>query len=42
MNTKTFPTINFVKSSGEAVKYESEERSVDAMAAFAKSQTVAA
>jgi len=42
MNTKSFPTINFVKSSGEAVKYESEERSVDAMAAFAKSQTVAA
>merc|ERR1719247_2348008 len=37
MNTKSFPTINFIKSDGTAVKYESEERTVAAMSAFAKS-----
>ena len=36
MNTNSFPTINYIKSDGTAVKYESEERTVDAMTAFAK------
>ena len=36
MNTASFPTVNFV-SGGKAVKYESEDRSVDALQAFAKS-----
>jgi len=37
MNTASFPTINFIKSDGTAVKYESEERTVAAMSEFAKS-----
>jgi len=37
MNTNSFPTINFIKSDGTAVKYESEERTVDALSKFAKS-----
>ena len=36
MNTASFPTINFITADGEAIKYESEDRSVEAMAAFAK------
>jgi len=35
LNTKSFPTINYL-SGGKAVKYESEDRSVEAMATFAK------
>jgi len=35
MNTKSFPTVNYL-GGGKAVKYESEDRSVEAMAAFAK------
>ena len=37
MNTQSFPTINFIKADGTAVKYESEERTVEAMAKFAAS-----
>merc|ERR1712228_314991 len=37
MNTKSFPTINKISVSGDAIKYESEDRSVEAMAAFATS-----
>eukprot|EP00967_Tisochrysis_lutea_P021818 scaffold24830_cov32-Tisochrysis_lutea.AAC.1 len=36
MNTKSFPTINYIGTDGTATKYESEDRSVAAMAAFAK------
>lgn len=35
-NTKSFPTINVINSKGEVIKYESEVRSVEAMAAFVK------
>ena len=42
MNTKSFPTINYLSASGELIKYESEDRSVDAMKAFVKSPPVAA
>jgi len=38
LNTKSFPTINFVGADGAVVKYESEDRSVDAMKAFAESK----
>ena len=41
MNTKSFPTINLL-SGKEFTKYESEDRSVDAMVAFAKGGKVAA
>jgi len=41
MNTKSFPTINFMTASGELIKYESEDRSVEAMAAFAKAPVAA-
>ena len=34
LNTKSFPTINLIKG-GKPIKYESEDRSVEAMAAFA-------
>lgn len=34
LNTKSFPTINVVKVDGSVVKYESEERSVEAFKAF--------
>ena len=37
MNTNSFPTINYIKADGTAVKYESEERTVEAMTKFAKS-----
>ena len=37
MNTASFPTINYIKPDGTAVKYESEERTVEAMTAFRKS-----
>ena len=36
MNTQSFPTINYLTESGELIKYESEDRSVEAMTAFAK------
>ena len=36
-NTESFPTINVVKANGEVVKYESEDRTVDAMTKFIKS-----
>uniref|UniRef100_A0A6T6BCM3 Thioredoxin domain-containing protein n=1 Tax=Diacronema lutheri TaxID=2081491 RepID=A0A6T6BCM3_DIALT len=35
-NTKSFPTINAITSEGAVVKYESEVRTVEAMAAFVK------
>ena len=37
MNTASFPTINFITAGGEAVKYESEVRTVEALTEFAKS-----
>jgi phosphoadenosine phosphosulfate reductase len=37
LNTTSFPTINFVGADGKPIKYESEVRTVDAMAEFAKS-----
>ena len=37
LNTQSFPTINYIDASGKAIKYESEDRSVGAMAEFAKS-----
>merc|ERR1719460_823150 len=37
MNTKSFPTINLITPDGEAIKYESEDRSVEALSAFVKS-----
>ena len=38
LNTSSFPTINYVGADGTAVKYESEVRTVEAMASFAKSK----
>jgi phosphoadenosine phosphosulfate reductase len=38
LNTKSFPTINVVKADGTVVKYESEDRTVDAINAFVKEQ----
>merc|ERR1719327_24863 len=37
MNTSSFPTINYVGADGKAIKYDSEVRTVAAMADFAKS-----
>ena len=37
LNTKSFPTVNFVKSDGSVVKYESEARSAEDFANFQKS-----
>jgi hypothetical protein len=34
LNTKSFPTVNVVKSDGSVVKYDSEERTVAAFNAF--------
>lgn len=34
LNTSSFPTVNVVKEDGSVVKYESEDRSVDAIKAF--------
>merc|ERR1712087_704125 len=43
MNTEAFQTINYISPSGEVIKYGSEDRSVEALTAFAKSPaTVAA
>ncbi|KAJ1634041.1 phosphoadenosine-phosphosulfate reductase [Pavlovales sp. CCMP2436] len=39
-NTKSFPTINVIDSKGEVIKYESEARSVEAMAAFVKANAI--
>lgn len=38
LNTKSFPTINFVSADGDVIKYESEDRSVEALKAFAESK----
>ena len=37
LNTKSFPTVNFVKSDGSVVKYDSEARSAADFANFEKS-----
>mmetsp|Transcript_2399 Transcript_2399/g.3365 ORF Transcript_2399/g.3365 Transcript_2399/m.3365 type:complete len:449 (-) Transcript_2399:87-1433(-) len=34
LNTESFPTVNVVKADGSVVKYESEERTVEAFKAF--------
>ena len=34
LNTESFPTVNVVKADGSVIKYESEERTVDAFKAF--------
>mmetsp|Transcript_34959 Transcript_34959/g.49607 ORF Transcript_34959/g.49607 Transcript_34959/m.49607 type:complete len:427 (-) Transcript_34959:23-1303(-) len=34
LNTSSFPTVNVIKADGTAVKYESEERTVDAFKKF--------
>jgi phosphoadenosine phosphosulfate reductase len=39
LNTESFPTINVITSSGEVIKYESEERTADKIAAFIKEKT---
>jgi len=41
LNTESFPTINYISASGDVVKYESDDRSVEAMAAFAKAPVAA-
>mmetsp|Transcript_40978 Transcript_40978/g.123626 ORF Transcript_40978/g.123626 Transcript_40978/m.123626 type:complete len:441 (-) Transcript_40978:493-1815(-) len=38
LNTESFPTVNVVKADGTVVKYDSEERTVDAFNAFVKEQ----
>jgi phosphoadenylyl-sulfate reductase (thioredoxin) len=40
LNTNSFPTLNVIKPDGTAVKYESEERTVDAFTKFVE-QTLA-
>ena len=40
LNTSSFPTVNVVKPDGTVVKYESEDRSVDAIKSFVE-QTLA-
>jgi len=42
MNTQSFPTINFIKEDGTPVKYEAEERTVEAMTAFRNSMATPA
>lgn len=37
LNTKSFPTVNFIKSDGSVVKYDSEARSASDFAIFEKS-----
>ena len=34
LNTESFPTVNVITSDGKVVKYDSEERSVEALKAF--------
>merc|ERR1719238_1195946 len=36
MNTQSFPTINYMAADGTFTKYQSEDRSVEAMTKFAK------
>merc|ERR1719384_1174246 len=36
LNTQSFPTVNLIKADGTAVKYESEERTVEAFTKFLK------
>ena len=38
LNTKSFPTVNVVKADGTVVKYDSEERTVEAFKAFVDEQ----
>ena len=38
LNTESFPTVNVVKADGTVVKYESEERTVEAFKAFVAEQ----
>lgn len=37
LNTKSFPTVNFVKKDGSVVKYESEERKAEDFKKFQES-----
>lgn len=37
LNTESFPTVNFIKSDGSVVKYDSEARSADDFSNFEKS-----
>lgn len=37
LNTESFPTINYIKN-GTVVKYESEDRSVEALTKFVEEQ----
>ena len=39
LNTKSFPTVNFISSDGTVTKYESEKRSVEDFKAFIKSKS---
>ena len=41
LNTKSFPTINFIAADGTATKYESEDRTVSALKGFASSKVAA-
>jgi len=41
LNTKSFPTINFIAADGTATKYESEDRTVAALKSFAGSKVAA-
>jgi len=41
MNTESFPTINYLSADGKLVKYESDERSAEAITAFAKGAVAA-
>jgi len=39
LNTESFPTVNVIKADGTVVKYDSEERTVEAFKAFVAEQT---
>lgn len=39
LNTQSFPTVNVVKADGSVIKYESEERTVEAFKAFVEENT---
>jgi phosphoadenylyl-sulfate reductase (thioredoxin) len=39
LNTKSFPTVNFISADGTVTKYESEKRSVEDFKAFIKSKS---
>ena len=38
LNTKSFPTVNFISADGKVTKYESEVRTVEAFKEFVSSQ----